>query len=88
MKASDMEVSRSFMRTEHCYNMRLFCTSDFIETMLEEFIQGNIPVETLIEAMADVAFQLKADGEDRMTNLNRCYEGKVSYPMWFGSWKN
>jgi hypothetical protein len=77
----------SFIMTELSYNLRMRCMSDAMETVIKDFMRGDIPVESLVDAMADVATQIREDSEDRMKNLDRCLEGKLSYPMWYGSWE-
>ena len=78
----------TFMAMEQDYNFRLLCASDIMEDVLKDFMRGNIPLETLVEAMALVANQIREDGEDRKKNLDRFLDNKVSYPMWFGCWKD
>lgn len=88
MEATRREAFESFVNTETDYNLKLLCAADFMEEMLKDFMRGEIPIETLIETMADAANQIREDGEDRLQNLDRFMQGKASYPMWFGCWKN
>jgi hypothetical protein len=88
MKETRKEAFETFVKTEQDYNFRLLCVSDAMEDILKEFMRGEIPVESLIEFMADMANQIREDGEDRKKNLDRFVKGKVSYPMWYGSWKD
>ena len=87
MKATRKEAFDSFVKTELNYNFRLFCMSDAMEMVIKDFMRGDIPIESLVDVMADVANQIREDSEDRKKNLDRFLEGKLSYPMWYGSWE-